>query len=707
MNSERTMIPRKPLNVVNDNDRPQKRQKAGVSTHVLLGLIETGVAHYDHGDHNAAEEYFSQSLCYVDIEYSCSLNVTKAAKAIDTIKKTNNSARCNGKFECQQRVTEANTNIEYDEGMGIYRGLLQIQEAHPDDEIAAMLFYNLAQTYVQRGFHREAIRWFHKSLDKFLTLRGVNRLLHIVVNLHSLGYCLYRTGNEDEAKDFYHRALTLSSEHNQGGIHLAASVNCVGVIIFNQQESCNTAMAMEMFRNSLTLYRSDDNADVTSIATVLNNIGRVHYMRSDFGKALKIYQECLQLRRESLGYNSADVAATVYNLGQTCYQLGKLDESLSYYHEFLKIAISVAGPSSKDVALVYKGIAEIYQDKSDCKMGLHYFQKALNVLGARSKGRPSADFAAISNRMGNLCYEMKDYSSAMKHYQAGLIVEKEMLAPNHPHLIITTTNIGHIHKQLGDFRKALSAYKTVHRMQRKKLGDDSFVLAETMSSIGVMQYYLKNYEASFDSYQEALRIRRQHLGGDEHPEIASTLNSIGLVLFKQDFFELAKDCFTESLRIRSKLLGKNHRDVAILWYNIATIHFETGEDELSIQMYKETLRVERHALGDDHPDVVLTLQHLGQVHQQLGHTEKAIDYFQEALDMERRRKEPVKRALARILNLLGNVYLQLGRTSEMMGRYAEASRIYESNRVSGETLVIGGYNFYGLSKTNPPCAPVA
>ena len=78
-----------------------------------------------------------------------------------------------------------------------------------------------------------------------------------------------------------------------------------------------------------------------------------------------------------------------------------------------------------------------------------------------------------------------------------------------------------------------------------------------------------------------------------------------------------------------------------------------------------------------------------------------------ALAIERKRKEPVQRSQARILNLLGNVYLQIGETASMMECYIEAARAYESNQSFGETLVIGGYNFYGLSKTNPPCAPVA
>jgi tetratricopeptide (TPR) repeat protein len=718
MNSLSLSIKREPLNILHNRERPHKRQKSGVAMDIVSVFFDIGAKNYKSGDYHAAEECFSQALCCINLEHLCSQGGIKKVAHNTTIKSTNYKiTSCNGHGETSdykkiEGSAPRNSSIEYDEGMRVHSSLLQMQDSAPVEEVAAILCYNVAQTQVQRGLYESAIAFFRQSLHKFtIMLNGVNQSLHIVMNLQSLGYCLYRTGSDDQANDCYQRALAIVSERNLGTAYLAASVNCIGILLFNQPQPCDNDIAMDTFRKSLELYKSCANADVTSFATVLNNIGRVHYVRSEFGKAIDVYEECLQIRRACLGNQSNDVAATAYNLGQTCYQLGLLDDSLSYYQEFLKIIVSAAGPSSKDIALVYKGIGDIYRDKVDYKVALHYFQKASEVQRACSKGIPSADVAATLNKMGNLCYEMKDFSSAMKHYQDGLKIEKEILPPHHPHIIITTTNIGHIHKQLGELQNALLSYTKVRHMQQMALGDDNFALAETMSSIGLMQYHLKNYEASFDSYQDALRLRRQHLGGDEHPEIASTLNSIGLVLFKQDIFQLANNCFTESLRIRSKLLGKDHRDVAILWYNIATItiHFETGEDELAIQMYKETLRIERNTLGDDHLDVVLTLQHLGQIHQQLGHTEKAIDYFQEALEIERRRKEPTRRSLARILNLLGNVYLQLGRTDEMMECYVESSRFYESsNRSLGEALAItSGYNFYGLSKTNPPCAPVA
>jgi tetratricopeptide (TPR) repeat protein len=538
-------------------------------------------------------------------------------------------------------------------------------------------------------------------------------LILCVKILSGIGYCRFKAGDQNEAERYYQQALSLVSDFDLGSYHMAGALNCIGVLLFNKQSEIGEAMIL--FHQSLQHYQSleSNDANQVRVATVLNNIGRVHFLRSEYEEALPIYHEALAIRRRYLGSLSVDVAATVYNIGQTNQQLKQYDYAMQCYMEFLETAKNVFGDLSLDVAAAYKAIAEVHQLTGDLNKAKDYLKLSLTAQQTALGGRISIEVATTLNKLGNILYELKDFKSAMQYYKQGLAIEREVLPSGHKHLVITMTNIAHICKQVGQHRKALAAYKQVYQMQVN--GDrsaDSVDVADTLSSIGLMEYHLRDYDASFESYQEALRIRRQHYGTDDHVVIASTLNSIGLVLFKQELFELSKKCFSESLRIRKQLLGNDHRDVAILWYNIATIHFETGEDEIAIQMYKEALRVEKMALGEDHPDVILTLQHLGQVHQQLGHFEKALGYYQEALTSERRRlsvSNADASTLGRILNLLGNIHLQLAHTQEMMDCYVEASRIYDSNNkeVKGGTLVIAGYNFYGLSKSNPLCAPVA
>lgn len=699
--NDNLVMMRKSIQVINV-ERPRKKIRETEIDSVSL-LTEIGITSYHLGDHGKAEQCFSQALHRVDTAFLHDQPeglLRKCWMLDEDCNKTVLQTKGSG----QQGPSNKPTRTEYDEGMRVYDIPLTLCDLSNTETVKSTLYYNIGQTYIRRDQYEKACVWFNKALA-FANSGSEATSLLVVKTLHCLGYCSYRLRNDDDALQFYQKALSSVSELGlSGSVHYAATLNCVGVLQFNK-EGDNTDLSMDMFVESLSIYRSLEWINTTAVATILNNIGRVCFLQTNFDEAVRRYEESLKLRREILGGDSIDVAATIYNMGQAYHQLGQLDDSLAHYMEFLRIAKSTMGPAASDVALVYKGVAEIYHERTDRKMALFYFTRALEVQQAEEVN--TVEVATTLNKLGNLCYEMKDFAAAMKYYNRGLEVEQIVLPPNHPHTIITLTNIAHIHKQLGEYQRALAAYLSVLKMQVKTTGEEGLQVAETLSSIGLMQYHMRDYESSFESYQGALRIRRQCYGTDHHPDVASTLNSVGLVLFKQDLFDLAKKCFGESLRIRTKLLGKDHRDTAILWYNIATIHFETGEDDIAIEMYKETLRVERISLGEYHPDVVLTLQHLGQVHQQIGQVEVALSYFNEALEIERTRKDPIPCSMGRILNLLGNVYLQLGRTSEMMSCYVEASRLCDTTQSAGETLVIAGYNFYGLSKTNPPCAPVA
>ena len=65
-------------------------------------------------------------------------------------------------------------------------------------------------------------------------------------------------------------------------------------------------------------------------------------------------------------------------------------------------------------------------------------------------------------------------------------------------------------------------------------------------------------------------------------DIAYTLGSIGLAMFNTGAYHLAKNCFSNCLRTRANLVGADHRDNAILWYNLATISLEEGDTHTAI-----------------------------------------------------------------------------------------------------------------------------
>ena len=77
-------------------------------------------------------------------------------------------------------------------------------------------------------------------------------------------------------------------------------------------------------------------------------------------------------------------------------------------------------------------------------------------------------------------------TSAMLYYKEGLKVERAVLEPDHPHIMVTLVNIAQIHKQRGNYVTAIRKYRDVHMMQVRIFGPNHINIAATLSRMGLI-----------------------------------------------------------------------------------------------------------------------------------------------------------------------------------------------------------------------------
>ena len=139
-----------------------------------------------------------------------------------------------------------------------------------------------------------------------------------VAILHNIAYIQYRTCQLEKALRSYNEALQVF-KHVHNKIEVSVTLNCMGVVCFHLPKP-DIVRAMDYFSKALKLRRECFEEEDKDVATILNNIGRVHYIKREYDMALVKYLESLHLRRRILGTDHLDVAATVFNAGQTFHQ---------------------------------------------------------------------------------------------------------------------------------------------------------------------------------------------------------------------------------------------------------------------------------------------------------------------------------------------------------------------------------------------------
>ena len=475
---------------------------------------------------------------------------------------------------------------EYDEGMHGYSDpVLLNADAVSAQTAIATLHFNLAQLHLRRNSDEEALPSFLRALqmlgqqqqpwdllDEASTNESTTTLVggvSLMAALHNVGHVHYRNGSYDDAIKTYTRALEIckasfaAEPDSSHLLELSGTLNCLGVCHFHLA-TADTEHALSYYTESLAIRRAvlGKDACTQEIATLLNNIGRVHYMLADHDTALSFYSQSLTMRRALFGNDHLDVAATLFNAAQTFHHRADLEQAMDLYNEFLKIAKKHLGYHHRDVAAMLKCMAQIKHECKDVEAAAKLYREAIAV-GRAALGDHHPEIAATLNKLGNLLYENNDLENAVRVYREGLEVERVVLEPDHPNIVVTITNIAQIYKLQEKYDVALTLYRDAVAIQRRSLGSSHTSIAGTLSSIALIYYRTRRYTQALEVYQDALRIRRD-AHGDDHLEVASTLNSVGLVLFKMDLHDLALQSFHESLRIRRELLGPDHRDVAVV-----------------------------------------------------------------------------------------------------------------------------------------------
>ena len=295
------------------------------------------------------------------------------------------------KFKLEQNKINKSLYIfqreEYDEGMQTFSEPLVITADMSFQGATTIILFNLGQLCVRLGEVEEAMNFFLHSLslvqDQCNKSRSGEELPALYV-LHNIGNMQYRRGLYEEAVQTYSRALEIAKNNihrgNRNILELAATLNCLGVLHFHMS-SADAAKALELFYDSLSIYRAILGTDFESkeTATVLNNIGRVHYMTGKHQEAFALYSESLNMRRRLFGHDHLDCAATICNAGQTLHQQGKLDQAMEYYQEFLIIAKKRLSLNHRDVGVILRCMAQIFHELKDYKKATQLYEEALAV----------------------------------------------------------------------------------------------------------------------------------------------------------------------------------------------------------------------------------------------------------------------------------------------------------------------------------------
>lgn len=240
--------------------------------------------------------------------------------------------------------------------------------------------------------------------EKGLALLGDADVVRRLDALHNHGDVLQLLGRNEKALEAFRAMLALAYQldlKSKGG----AAHNRIGRVYraIGQLE--------EAMRNLGTGHALFDAAgDVRGVASSLDDVGKVHWMRGAYDSAESFAKRSLELRRE-LG-DRRSIALSLNNLGLVYQDSGRFDEALAVFDEALAIRREIGDASG--MAQTLNNLGTIHQDNGDhgeasalWTQALEYARQVgdrmreaviLTNLGESSyrQGKPEAAIAVLS-----------------------------------------------------------------------------------------------------------------------------------------------------------------------------------------------------------------------------------------------------------------------------------------------------------------------
>jgi len=312
-----------------------------------------------------------------------------------------------------------------------------------------------ASSYVQAGgvarsryANTKAAELFAKGLRLLEECDHVDEDLRLDA-LHHNGDVLQSLGRNDEAYRAFLEMLTRAWRldlRSKGG----AAHSRIGRLY---RETGRLEQASRHLTAALALFGQAQ--DERGIASTLDDIGKLHWLKGDYALALEYTLRSLAMRRKLADRRS--IALSLNNLGL------------------------------------------VQQDSGNYKGALDAFEQALRIR------RDIGDLVGVSitlNNLGTVSQDIRDDKRALTLFQEAYEVAKETGDRNRIALILT--NLGETHNRLGDSEKAIQLLKQAEDIA-DELGD-KLGLAEAVRGLGKAYLARREYTKARECTQRAVEL---------------------------------------------------------------------------------------------------------------------------------------------------------------------------------------------------------
>jgi len=347
------------------------------------------------------------------------------------------------------------------------------------------------------------------------------------------------------------------------------------------------------------------------------------------------------------------------NLGEAYLELGLYKEAEAMARKSLEVARARFAAESAPVAEALSELA-----------------LALNSLGQLKEAEPAArDSVAIRRK---LLAAQQGAGFPSTNSPASRSPELYLTERFNPDSLYQSLSVlGEVLYSKGDYDQAEAAYREALALARKVRVKEHNDVAAQLSGLGLTLWKKDNLSKAEEAFREALAIDRKVYGTNAHPHIAALINNLALVSKSRGKLDDAEALHIEAHEMTKKMVGPEHRDVAIDLFDLASLaraQNRLADAESRLRDASAMLR----RLGNDDKLLAQALGFLGEVLRDQRKLDEAYQMVSEGLALRRKLLGNDSGEVAYSLVILASILERQGKLADAEPLARECLAIYEA-----------------------------
>jgi tetratricopeptide (TPR) repeat protein len=292
--------------------------------------------------------------------------------------------------------------------------------------------------------------------------------------LHNLGDVLEQTGRTDEAAACFVEMANVAWRYD----NLNKAGAAYSRLARGQRRLGKYDAAMENLRRAQELF--ERSRDDRGIASTLDDMGRVHWLRGAYGQALDFHRQALTIRR-ALG-DRRSIALSLANIGRVHHDTGNFKAAIAQFREALDLRRDIS-----DLVGVVQSLCDlggVHSEDGNQELALDLLGEARALAGDIGDKHALAD---VLSRTGEVKAQMGRGAEAVKELgEAKLLAsglgDRVALATTHQRLAQVQLQLGHLEAADVEAHAAVAVSESVGL--RVHIGSGYRVKGEVAAALG-------------------------------------------------------------------------------------------------------------------------------------------------------------------------------------------------------------------------------